>query len=53
VIAESVETIAQAEILRAMGCDTVQGYVFSHTMAESDFLDWTANAARGGRRSVA
>ena len=53
VIAESVETIPQAEILRAMGCDTVQGYVFSKTMPEDEFLDWTTNAARGARRSVA
>ena len=26
VVAEAVETVAQADILRAMGCDTVQGY---------------------------
>ena len=26
VVAEAVENIAQADILRAMGCDTVQGY---------------------------
>ena len=29
VVAEAVETVAQADILRAMGCDTVQGYVFA------------------------
>lgn len=52
VVAESVETIAQAEILRAMGCDTVQGYVFSQTMLQDEFLQWTTNAERG-RRSVA
>ncbi|QIK77657.1 EAL domain-containing protein [Sphingomonas piscis] len=52
VVAESVETIPQAELLRAMGCDIVQGYVFSKAMVEDEFLDWTANAERG-RRSVA
>ena len=26
VVAEAVENVAQADILRAMGCDTVQGY---------------------------
>ena len=26
IVAEAVETVAQADILRAMGCDTVQGY---------------------------
>jgi len=29
VIAEGVETIAQLEILRALGCEDVQGYLFS------------------------
>ena len=29
IVAEAVETVAQADILRAMGCDTVQGYVFA------------------------
>lgn len=30
VVAEGVETPAQLERLRALGCDTVQGYLFSH-----------------------
>ena len=42
VIAEAVETVAQADILRAMGCDTVQGFVFAQAMFEHEFLDWTA-----------
>ena len=29
IVAEAVETVAQADMLRAMGCDTVQGYVFA------------------------
>ena len=40
VVAEAVETSAQADILRAMGCDTVQGYVYAAPMAEDDFLSW-------------
>jgi EAL domain-containing protein (putative c-di-GMP-specific phosphodiesterase class I) len=51
-VAESVETVAQAEILRAMGCDVVQGYVFGKELLENEFLDWTGNPERG-RRSVA
>ena len=53
VVAEAVETAAQADILRAMGCDIVQGYVFAQPMFEAEFLDWTGNADRGGAKSVA
>jgi diguanylate cyclase (GGDEF)-like protein len=49
IVAESVETVAQAEILRAMGCDVVQGYVFAHPMFEDEFIEWTGNATRGVR----
>jgi diguanylate cyclase (GGDEF)-like protein len=47
VVAEAVETAAQADILRAMGCDTVQGYVFAAPMFEDEFLAWVGNAHRG------
>ena len=47
VVAEAVETVAQADILRAMGCDTVQGYVFAEPMFEEEFLAWIGNASRG------
>ena len=53
IVAEAVETVPQADILRAMGCDTVQGYIFAAPMFEDEFLDWIGNAARGGARSVA
>ena len=53
VVAEAVETAAQADILRAMGCDIVQGYVFAQPMFEAEFLDWTGNADRSGAKSVA
>ena len=53
VVAEAVETSAQADILRAMGCDTIQGYVFAEPMLEPEYLDWTRDAAPGEVRSVA
>jgi diguanylate cyclase (GGDEF)-like protein len=53
VVAEAVETVVQADILRAMGCDTVQGFVFSEPMFEQDFLAWTNNARGVGAKSVA
>jgi len=49
IVAEAVETVAQADILRAMGCDVVQGYVFAHPMFEDDFLEWTTNPERKSR----
>ena len=47
VVAEAVETVAQADILRAMGCDTVQGFIFAPAMFENEFLDWTASTRHG------
>jgi diguanylate cyclase (GGDEF)-like protein len=52
VVAEAVETVAQADILRAMGCDSVQGFVFAAPMFEHEFLAWTASS-RGAAKSVA
>ena len=52
VVAEAVENIDQADILRAMGCDTVQGYIFAHPMFEDDYVAWIGNAERG-ERSIA
>ncbi len=53
IVAEAVETVAQADMLRAMGCDTVQGYVFAPPMFEDEFLAWTGNAAGRTAKSVA
>jgi diguanylate cyclase (GGDEF)-like protein len=49
VIAEAVETVAQADILRAMGCDAVQGHVFARAMFEDEFLAWIGNGRRAAR----
>jgi diguanylate cyclase (GGDEF)-like protein len=51
IVAEAVENSAQADILRAMGCDTVQGYVYAEPMYEGEFAAWVANTDR--KRSVA
>jgi len=53
IVAEAVETVAQADILRAMGCDIVQGYVFAAAMFENEFLNWTSNARGREAKSVA
>ena len=51
IVAEAVENVAQADILRAMGCDTVQGFVFAGPMFEEEYLSWTSNADRGSQTS--
>ena len=53
IVAEAVETAAQADILRAMGCDTVQGYVFAEPMFEDQFLSWISRADHKEAKSVA
>jgi diguanylate cyclase len=50
-VAEAVETVAQADILRAMGCETIQGFIFAQPMMESDFVAWTGQA-RSGRTAA-
>ena len=52
VVAEAVETVGQADILRTMGVDTVQGFVFAPALAEDEFLSWVGNAG-GNAKSVA
>ncbi|RST30556.1 EAL domain-containing protein [Sphingomonas ginkgonis] len=49
IVAEAVETVAQADLLRAMGVHTVQGFVFAQPMFEEEFLAWTSNSERGAR----
>jgi diguanylate cyclase (GGDEF)-like protein/PAS domain S-box-containing protein len=40
VVAEGVETPHQAELLRAYGCDTVQGYLYSPPRPETELLQY-------------
>ena len=53
IVAEAVENVAQADILRTMGCDIVQGFVFAQPMFEEEYLSWTRNADRGSKSNVA
>jgi diguanylate cyclase (GGDEF)-like protein len=39
-VAEGIEHPAQAEVLRVIGCDAVQGYAIAAPMVEEDFLTW-------------
>ncbi len=42
VVAEGVETHAQLDVLRRMGCDTMQGYLFSRPLPESELNSFMA-----------
>jgi diguanylate cyclase (GGDEF)-like protein len=41
-LAEGVEELAQAEILRSLGCRSAQGYLFSRPVAAAKLLEYTA-----------
>lgn len=43
VVAEGIEKMEQVEVLRKMGCDFVQGYVFSKPVSVREFALWRKN----------
>jgi len=49
VVAEGVESARQADFLRTIGCDLIQGYHFSHPLPAEEFaalcLNWPAQLA--------
>lgn len=47
VVAEGVETRAQAEELARMGCDEVQGFLYGRPAVARECEDWLAGAAAG------
>ena len=52
IVAESVENADQADLLRAMGCDSVQGYVYAGPMSEDEFGHWSAHIAPASRSAA-
>lgn len=44
VIAERVETTGQRDLLAAVGCEYVQGYLYSKPLPEDEFLTFVAQA---------
>ena len=43
VVAEGVETDAQRDALKALGCDVFQGYLFAPALAPDAFERWLLN----------
>ncbi len=48
VIAEGVESEAQFDILRRLGCDEVQGYLFSRPLPAADLAAWLRQRSTHG-----
>ena len=47
VIAEGVETIEQADFLKSIGCEYIQGYFYSRPLPESQYVDMLEESALG------
>jgi len=47
VIAEGVETIEQADFLKSIGCEYIQGYFYSRPLPENQYVDMLAESALG------
>ena len=45
-VAEGIETEAQAEVLRIIGCDVMQGYAIAQPMDEDKFIAWSQGEGR-------
>lgn len=52
VVAEGVENQMQVEMLRLMGVDVLQGYLFAKPMPEKDFLPWVRQFSSENVRSI-
>lgn len=46
VIAEGVETLEQAAVLRRLGCDRIQGFVICAALAAEDFASFVGNRVK-------
>ncbi|HET7763927.1 MAG TPA: EAL domain-containing protein [Burkholderiales bacterium] len=53
VVAEGVEDRSSLEVLRKLGCDLVQGYVFTQPLPEEEFRDWFAAWKPAAARTIA
>ena len=51
VVAEGVETEAQAHVLRSLGCDELQGFLYAKPMSAKALALWAMNDDEIGRAS--
>lgn len=51
-VAEGIETRAQLDVLRVIGCDILQGFVIAEPMVEDEFLRWASGQPDAARRAA-
>ena len=51
ILAEGIETIAQKKLLERLGCDYMQGFLYSRPMSEDDFLGYIDRVKSEGHLS--
>ena len=51
VIAEGVETIEQADFLKSIGCEYIQGYFYSRPLPENQYVDMLEASALGEKKA--
>jgi sensor c-di-GMP phosphodiesterase-like protein len=39
-VAEGVEDQETFDLLRDLGCDLMQGFLYSHALSDADFINW-------------
>lgn len=52
VVAEGIETQAQLDVLRVIGCDVLQGFVIAQPMAEQEFIAWAGQIPQTEARTA-
>ena len=52
VVAEGVETTEELEVLRRLGCDFVQGYLFSRPMSVEDCDRFLSSSSSGAKQAM-
>jgi EAL domain-containing protein (putative c-di-GMP-specific phosphodiesterase class I) len=50
--AEGIETLDELSLLRSIGCDTAQGFLFAKPMEPSAFRAWADEWDRGGQHAL-
>jgi EAL domain-containing protein (putative c-di-GMP-specific phosphodiesterase class I) len=45
VLAEGVETVAQEAVLRELGCDSVQGFLYARPLPPEELAPWLKSRA--------
>ena len=51
-VAEGVETQAQLELMRTLGCDSIQGYLIARPMCTDDLLAWLDTRKNASRQRI-